>query len=272
MGSIPIALIDLGGACMDRLFVMDSAYLDDKYDIDSKMIHNLLKTYAARNLDVYHVADDISDIDKIKSKYTKQIIPIGGLDFMRKALDYLGASDRALTPIEVPDCLLKFVGRLYSKYTGKELLDMPKEFRENHFIKDIDHLKKFNNLLYLGNDIANMIEPDTNYSVSSIVKFKSEYRVFVHRGEIKAVQNYLGDVLTFPKRDVIVDCVEILSKHMPELKSYTLDIGVRDGLTCVIEVHNFISCGLYGFYDEVLLDMLANGVEYELNYGRKEHG
>lgn len=81
-----------------------------------------------------------------------------------------------------------------------------------------------------------MIETDTNYSVSIIVKFKSEYRVFTHNGEVKAIQNYLGDV--------IVDYAEILSKYMPELKSYTLDIGVRDGLTCVIEVHNFISCGI----------------------------
>lgn len=256
---------------MDRLFVMDSAYLDDKYNIDSKILHKLLKVYAGRNLDSYHVISDISDIDKVKSKYTKQIIPIGDLEFMRKALNYLGASDKALTPIEVPDCLLEFVGRLYSKYTGKELLCMPKEFREKHFIKDVDHLKKFNNLLYLGNDIANMLEPDTNYSVSSIVKFDSEFRVFVHRGEVRAVQNYLGDVLTFPKRDIIMDCVKRLNECMPELKSYTLDIGVRSGLTCVIEVHNFISCGLYGFYAEVLLGMLADGIEYELNYGRKEH-
>lgn len=170
---------------MDRLFVMDSAYLDDKYNIDSKMLHNLLKVYAGRNLDSYHVISDISDIDKVKSKYTKQIIPIGDLEFMRKALNYLGASDKALTPIEVPDCLLEFVGRLYSKYTGKELLCMPKEFREKHFIKDVDHLKKFNNLLYLGNDIANMLEPDTNYSVSSIVKLtlNLEYLCIVERLE-----------------------------------------------------------------------------------------
>lgn len=256
---------------MDRLFVMNSAYLDAKYNIDSKMLHNLLKVYTTRNLDSYHVISDISDIDMVKSKCTKQIIPIGDLEFMRKALNHLGASDKALTPIEVPDCLLEFVGRLYSKYTGKELLGMPKEFREKHFIKDVDHLKKFNNLLYLGNDIANMIEPDTNYSVSSIVEFDSEFRVFAHRGEVKAVQNYLGDVLAFPKKSVILACIERLSKYMPELKSYTLDIGVRDLVTCVIEVHNFVSCGLYGFCDEVLLDMMADGVEYELNYGRKEH-
>lgn len=68
-----------------------------------------------------------------------------------------------------------------------------------------------------------------------------------------------------------MDCVKRLNECMPELKSYTLDIGVRSGLTCVIEVHNFISCGLYGFYAEVLLGMLADGIEYELNYGRKEH-
>lgn len=119
---------------------MDNAYLDDKYDIDSKMLHNLLRIYAARN---------IPDINKLATTHTRQIVPIGGLEFMREAFSYLGASDKALTSIEVPDCLLVFVGRMYSRYTGKELLELPKEFREKHFIKDVDHLKKFNNLLYL---------------------------------------------------------------------------------------------------------------------------
>ena len=48
-------------------------------------------------------------------------------------------------------------------------------------------------------------------------------------------------------------------------KAYTLDVAVlRNGQTVVIEVHNFISCGLYGFASPKLPLMYCDGIYFEL--------
>ena len=49
----------------------------------------------------------------------------------------------------------------------------------------------------------------------------------------------------------------MIKNYTTSPKAYTLDIGVnkKDG-TFVIEVHNFFSCGLYGFSDHKLLPLM----------------
>ena len=47
--------------------------------------------------------------------------------------------------------------------------------------------------------------------------------------------------------------------------SYTLDIAVTPRGTILLEVHNFVSCGTYGYCEKNLLDMYRNGIEYELS-------
>lgn len=43
-------------------------------------------------------------------------------------------------------------------------------------------------------------------------------------------------------------------------RAYTLDIGINEFGTTVIEVHPFVSCGLYGFHDlKVLPQMFIAG-------------
>ena len=40
--------------------------------------------------------------------------------------------------------------------------------------------------------------------------------------------------------------------------AYTLDVGINDKGTFVIEVHDFFSCGLYGFADVGILPSMLN--------------
>ena len=59
-----------------------------------------------------------------------------------------------------------------------------------------------------------------------------------------------------------MDCISKIGKS---LTAYTLDVGILpNGRTAVIEVHNFVSCGLYGFDHPVLTAMIANGYKTEL--------
>lgn len=57
--------------------------------------------------------------------------------------------------------------------------------------------------------------------------------------------------------------------------AYTMDIAVskdRDNLvhTVLLEIHPFVSCGLYGFCSPEIPDMLDEGIRYYTGQGSKE--
>lgn len=94
------------------------------------------------------------------------------------------------------------------------------------------------------------IPDDTLYFCSNTVSFTEEWRVFVTERKIMDVRRYLGDwdrELTRKECQKVQEWVSTLEISYPV---YTLDIGrTDDGHLEVIELHQFIACGLYGFSD-----------------------
>lgn len=269
---------------MDKIFLVQKEYVEDRYNIEEEALFKLIRLYAPRHLDKY----ELVEYDKLKEvvgeyrekgiDIKKRLIPVGNINFVGRTLqEIFQREDVSQKPIEIPDVLGKYTHRYYAKFKGKFLkrdLDTSK-----YFIKDIDTLKKWNNLLYLGRDVSEFIEDDTTYSVSEIIDIKSEYRVLVLNDEIIGCQYYLGDVLTFPNKHTLKTMVEDYKNDKTRPRAYTLDVGVieEDGrdITVPLEIHVFTSCGLYGFFDEKLLNMLSYGFEYcvkenEENKGGKE--
>jgi hypothetical protein len=81
--------------------------------------------------------------------------------------------------------------------------------------------------------------------------FDAEYRCFIFNGLLLDIKQYEGelfkqacDIQAFAR-----ECDREYEKVKPTEypSAYTLDIGVYNGNLYVIEVHNFYSCGLYGF-------------------------
>jgi hypothetical protein len=98
--------------------------------------------------------------------------------------------------------------------------------------------------------------PTDKYQFSQYLEpITSEWRGFVWRGELVGLQNYAGDFTDFPNVGVIRDMI----KEFNGPCAYTLDIGLYQGYTIVIEVHDFFSCGLYGFADFNLLPLMLGG-------------
>ena len=109
------------------------------------------------------------------------------------------------------------------------------------------------------------IKPDTNYVVSQKIKIYSEYRVFVWKNNIQAIQNYNGMPDVFPDIQTVKNMITTYSKY-PHPQAYTLDVAVtNDFQTAIMEIHPFVSCGLYGFYNEKIPDMLESGVNWYLS-------
>lgn len=258
---------------MDRLFILETAYVSpDRKNpdaLDGVSIHNLLADKAVQNLDRVVVAADPARAAWYASSFPGMLpIPVGTLDFVQQALVKITGNPRfVLEPCEVPFCLQRFTGRKYSIMRGEEIPKKVIQDGQQWFLKDASQLKNWNNLLYDG-DCTRFIRPDREYVISERVAFASEYRAFVFRGKILAVQHYLGDPLSFPDAGTLRKMVWMYQANRhPE--SYTLDVGIlrggnTPGMTVIIEVHPFVSCGLYGFCGDALSDMLEDGILWYL--------
>ena len=109
--------------------------------------------------------------------------------------------------------------------------------------------------------------PEDSYSkkfmVSEKIEIESEWRCFVHNKTLVDVCRYAGEFDKIPDRKIIEKMIDAYQNCSP---AYTLDVAVlTTGETVVIEVHNFWSCGLYGFpADERILRMAAAAFTWEL--------
>jgi hypothetical protein len=257
---------------MDRMFYVQKEYIEDSSLIDGKIMFHMIKETVGRNCDKFKIIsiDDLESNLECNERYIKKIIPVGNLEFIQKWVDLkYGAGIVKLTPIEVPEILRKFTNRTYRFFTGEELKKLDSKELNALFIKDADKLKNWNNLLYDGMDIKTYLNDKTKYVASQKINIISEYRVFVYVNVVMACQHYLGDVLEFPDIDTLhemLDTYNELEKTDRPL-AYTLDVAImqdEDGVkhTVPLEVHPFVSCGLYGFYTDDILNMLELGYDW----------
>lgn len=254
---------------MDRLFIISRDAVEDKTDRDFLILYDELKQTATRNLD-YVIMDDeelpkyITDSPQYHIRIT---VPVGGIDYVRSFLEKEHARDAGMTPLEIPEYLRKFARRDYRIMKGADIIGTPLADASKWFTKDISELKTWNSLLYDG-DISRMINPERMYSISEKVDILSEYRVFVYMDEVQAVQHYIGNPLVFPNANTIkqlVDTTRVNSR--PD--AYTLDVAIiqnKDGRTATVplEMHPFVSCGLYGFMPDRIGAMLEAGYKWYL--------
>lgn len=126
-------------------------------------------------------------------------------------------------------------------------------------VKSSDKIKHPDNGVYAG--IDEIPFEDGRFQAVEFIDegFLSEWRVFVLDGNIVDVQNYAGDLWTLPNRDAVEHMVYKF-EHTPGANAppaYTLDVGViPDGRTCIVEVHDFYSCGTYNFNDHYRLPLM----------------
>ncbi|NDO27972.1 DUF4343 domain-containing protein [[Clostridium] clostridioforme] len=164
------------------------------------------------------------------------------------------------------------MGKRWCQFMDRDKLP----FHENgrYFVKNVSKLKEFNSSAYEGRIPAPSTLPAGTYLLSEWIDIRSEFRVFVYRDKILAVQNYLGFPLVFPDADKLVKMVEKYRGDDGWPEAYTMDVAVlcqkdQSAETVILEIHPFVSCGLYGFNHPLIPDMLEAGVQY---YIKSVHG
>ena len=160
-------------------------------------------------------------------------VPVGSVEFVSGYLE----KHHGLKPLprNIPDQLMPFAGRKVFPGTHETHLD------KSYFAKSRDQIKGFTDFVGPGDPL-----PPGEYLFSEDIVMETEYRCFVYQRKLVGLQHYLGDFRIFPDIKTIERMIESFTRSPV---AYTLDVFVSAGDTFVVEVHDFFSCGLYGFED-----------------------
>lgn len=157
--------------------------------------------------------------------------PVGSVEFVFKYFDFHGIPRPK--PINIPE-ELKLISGLRPSIEEEDTV-----FKGVRFVKSMDLIK------HPLNGFMKMTPSEKGlWQTTDVVDFVSEWRCFIHDGRLIDCKNYIGDFDKPPSISYIKECIK---GYKPAPIAYTLDVGVTKTGTCVIEVHDFFSCGLYGF-------------------------
>lgn len=201
----------------------------------------------------------------------QKVIPVGTLDFAQK---YLG---RQILPIGIPTCLSKYANRRFDYLTvtnpkiskGQLAIAFDSFGTNTLFIKRADKLKQYTDIIKRGR--IPMLEPGI-YLISENIEEKdkapldAEWRVFVYKGQARGCHIYSGNQFAAPPARFIDSAIQAMSANPEAPPAYTLDVATSFGGSnqYLIEVHNFVSCGLYGFEDlDILCQMVIQSYLWE---------
>ena len=189
----------------------------------------------------------------------ENVIPVGSVEFVR---DFC-TSILGLPPVKalnVPPelrCLLYLHRLVWDDQTPAELEALYKQYGDL-LVKPGKSPKLFEMTKYTGKETFPVGE---SLFVSQPIpqKIIGEWRVFCLNGKIRSIHPY-GPLESWemPDKDLVQEMALQVNRH--SCPSFALDVAVLDGdaatldncppdrtNTTVIEVHPFISCGLYGF-------------------------
>lgn len=165
-------------------------------------------------------------------------VPVGSVEFVSEYLkSYYGLTP---TPRNIP---MELIGE---RWTGRSVFNgTNKDIVGQKFVKSNDRIKSFTEICSSA--------PDGNYQISDIIDIESEWRAFVYDGRLVGLQNYSGEFDVFPNVDKIWD---MITEYKSQPIAFTLDVGISSGNTVIIEIHDFFSCGLYGFSEHKILPFM----------------
>jgi hypothetical protein len=200
-----------------------------EHDFSLELIESIkyLKWIDSTNDMNYVLSDDIND-------YGIGYIPIGSVEFVQQYLKTYHNIN--VKPINIPNELFPFCERTIINGTEKDI-------NGTKFVKSNDKIKYYTEIT--------KIAPPGNYQISDIIDIKSEWRSFVYKNKLVGLQNYSGDFKIFPDIEKIET---IINNYKSAPIAYTLDVAIlTNNKTDIIEIHDFFSCGLYGFSDRKIL-------------------
>jgi len=235
-------------------------------DIDTAIIEEILQR--RKRIDSYEKMT-LQSLYETNRNEVKRAVPIGTIQFVESWLKKCHNIDR-INPIEVPECLRteEFLKRDYRIVPFSEIP------AGEYFVKDVSALKRFvyfgdTERLFTGKE-GGRVDSTHLFQVSEIENVLSEYRVYVIDGKIENVCNYDGSPLLYPDMDLICRANQRYMTRHDYPKSLTIDVMITKKGTEIIEIHPFISCGLYStLWGDNLLTAYRDGIDYVVRHNTR---
>lgn len=191
----------------------------------------------------------ISYKDVPNIEFTNEDIFYGNVGFISTVVKKYGYPEKPLG--HVPDEMMPFAGRTVELVTISQAKERAKT--EKVFIKPVpENSKQFtgfvmNNSSLDGLYLVDYLRDDKELVLlSPEVNIVSEWRCFVHKGEIIDAKHYHGNYRIVPDYTIGDKCVNAW-KDSPI--AYSCDLGITDkGETIVIECNDVMCLGLYGLW------------------------
>lgn len=203
------------------------------------------------------------------------VCPVGSIEFVSDYIkkyypDAKGSIRKPMEPINVPRTLtsFEFTKRILRKdATINEVLSILNEYpNKNFYVKSATQLKAPVRFCYKNNAASALADTKEfeRFDVSEdLGMLRAEWRAFIYKGEILDVRMYVGDWKESIDGEFVQKAVNAW-KLKP--KACVLDFAKTDnGEFVVLEGHNFVSCGTYGFTDPNLPKMIKEGFKWEIN-------
>lgn len=252
------------------LFLLDFEKNFDFVTQDSLIAKQVLDRVEEHNYKILSVEDFYnSETGQLLSKKDfpenyMAAIPIGSIQFVSAFLKIFYDIDEE-PAFEIPEGLRikEYLKREYRIIKYNELpaqgcffvKDVTKQ-RTFSFMGELSDLKMQGGVLYDTHD----------YLISEILNVLSEYRVYVVRDKIKCISLYKGDAEVLPDIAFIKNVIQSYKNESEHLQSYSLDIMMTTKGAAIIEMHTFLSLGLYTTkWDESLLTGYIDGINYVIN-------
>ena len=199
-----------------------------------------------------HVATaSLSDIERLDGNKWNGCIPVGTIEFVEQVMGTVYHISH-LKPVNAPLPLQqkRFYKRRVAYVSGVDAVRSLYEGwkTDELFVKSATRVKTDFTGIYKRTDGLAPYANEPLLLVSEVLPMRtgrcSEWRVFVHHGKILDIRNYSGNPWVLPDRKLVEEMAWAIENI---LKACTVDVMVTDeGETALVEVHNFISCGLYG--------------------------
>lgn len=219
--------------------------------------------YAANELG-YEVVpcDTVRGFDFNYPDITKDIC-IGSVEFTEMFFEACGVT----TPeyLGYPESLITnptVMGRKVVECTVADLVN----YDYPYFVKPSRKVKQFtgdvianDNQMKIFRDYYD-VDDNTELYMSGVVDFVSEYRCFVHNGELVGIKHYKGDFKVFPDVAGINFIKKVYEDDLTtKPTAYTIDVGVLStGQTVLVELNDMWAIGSYGFDPEEYVRMIIS--------------
>ena len=211
--------------------------------IDNKIVHD----FAFTLIESLNFQNWITNSRDFKYKthdctvLSQNQIPVGTVEFVSEYFEKINVP--VPKPRNIPECLFGYSKRKIINGTEKDISG-------NKFVKSNDKIKTFTEFCTSA--------PNGNYQISEIIEIESEYRCFIHKNNLVGLQNYSGSFLKFPNISAIENMISTFATNKAPV-AYTLDVAItKYNQTVPIEVHDFFSCGLYGFAEHKIYPFMLS--------------